>query len=299
MNVYEQEGTLAMSLIMDLPVTDPMRLGKHPLTSGERTMIMGIINLTPDSFSGDGLAGRPEAAVAAARKAVTDGADILDLGAESTRPGHRGVPAAVELARLMPALNALRPLVKVPISIDTTKAAVAEAALAAGADLINSVHDLTADSDLLAVAVKAGVPVVLMHNIAPDDNGDVVTSVVRELARRIDRATAAGVGWNCIIVDPGFGFGKDWRQGLQLLKNLSALRVLGRPILAATSRKSMIGKVTGGEPGDRLEGTSATVTLAIAGGASIVRVHDVRAMKRVALMTDAVVRGAPPREFPG
>jgi len=258
---------------------------------------MAILNVTPDSFSGDGLVGQgPEAVAAAAARAVAEGADLLDLGAESTRPGHEPVSAEEELARLLPALAAVRPRVGAPISVDTSKAVVAAAALAAGADLVNDVRGLTRDPDLAAVVARAGVPAVVMHDVEPDGRGDLLTGVLRELARRLDAALAAGIAWQRLIVDPGFGFGKEWRHNLELLRRLGELRALGRPILAGTSRKSTIGKVLGLPPADRLEGTAATVALAVAGGADIVRVHDVRAMARVARMSDAVVRGAPAEE---
>jgi dihydropteroate synthase len=275
----------------------PTRWDRHELRWGERTFVMAILNLTPDSFSGDGMAGKgPEAVAEAAARAVADGAHLLDLGAESTRPGHESVSAEEEMARLLPALRAVRARVDLPISVDTSKAAVAEAALAAGADLVNDVRGLLQDPDLAAVVARAGAPAVVIHDAAPDGRGDLVTSVLRELSRRLDRALAAGVAWESLIVDPGFGFGKDWRQNLELLRRLGELRALGRPILAGTSRKSTIGRVLGLPPVDRLEGTAATVALAIAAGADIVRVHDVRAMVRVAAMSDAVVRGAPGEE---
>lgn len=168
---------------------------------------------------------------------------------------------------------------------------MAAAALAAGATLINDVRGLQADPDLAAVAARAGVPVVVMHDQVPDDRGDLLASIVGELARRLDRALAAGIAWEQLIVDPGFGFGKGPRENLELLRRLGELRVLGRPILAGTSRKGTIGRVLGLPPDERVEGTAATVALAIAGGADLVRVHDVQAMVRVARMTDAVVRG--------
>ncbi len=254
---------------------------------------MAILNLTPDSFSGDGLAGNADVAVAAAVQAVTDGADILDLGAESTRPGHTPISVAEELARLLPILEAVRSHTAATISVDTNKAAVAAAALAAGADMVNDVRGFTADPEMAAVVAAAGVPAVLMHDVAPEPGVDLITSILRELSRRLDRAVAAGVAWERLIVDPGFGFGKDWRQNLELLRRLGELRALGRPILAGTSRKSTIGRVLGLPEDDRVEGTAATVALAIAGGADIVRVHDVGAMARVARMADAVVRSAP------
>jgi dihydropteroate synthase len=268
---------------------------------GAKTHIMAILNLTPDSFSGDGMTGSVYAALMAALRAVDDGADILDLGAESTRPGHVPISTDEEMARLLPALVAIRARTDVLLSVDTCKAAVAAEALAAGANLVNDVRGFMADPEMAAVVARAGVPAVLMHDVPPEPGDDLLTSILRELSRRIDRAVAAGVAWDRLIVDPGFGFGKDWRQNLELLRRLGELKALGRPILAGTSRKSMIGRVLGVAEDDRLEGTAATVSLAIAGGADIVRVHDVRAMVRVARMTDAVLRQAPrePLSWPG
>jgi dihydropteroate synthase len=279
----------------------PTRWRGRELRWGEATHVMAIVNLTPDSFSGDGLAGDLDGAVKTALRLAEEGADLLDLGAESTRPGHVPISAREECGRLLPVLRALRARTDAIISVDTSKAAVAAAALAAGADLINDVRGFAADPELAATVAAAGVPAVLMHDIPPEPGVDLVTSVLRELARRLDRAVAAGVAWEHLVVDPGFGFGKDWRQNLELLRRLGELRALGRPILAGTSRKSTIGRVLGLAEDDRLEGTAATVSLAIAGGADVVRVHDVRAMVRVARMTDAVVRGAPAdaRTWPG
>jgi dihydropteroate synthase len=262
---------------------------------------MAILNLTPDSFSGDGLGGNTDMALTAALKAVDAGADILDLGAESTRPGHVPVSGEEELERLLPPLSAIRARTKVLLSVDTSKAAVAAGAIAAGADLVNDVRGFTADPEMAMVVARAGVPAVLMHDVPPEPGADLLTSILRELSRRLDRAVAAGVAWDHLIIDPGFGFGKDWRQNLELLSRFGELKALGRPILAGTSRKSMIGRVLGVPEDDRLEGTAATVSLAIAAGADIVRVHDARAMVRVARMTDAVVRGAPrePLSWPG
>lgn len=259
-------------------------------TWGTQTYVMAIINATPDSFSGDGVAGDPARAGALAAAAVADGADVIDIGAESTRPGHTPVTAAEELARLLPALEAVAASVSVPISIDTSKAVVADAALRAGADMINDVRGFTRDPELAAVVAAHGVPAVVMHDVPPDGHGDLVTGIVAELVRRLDRAVAAGIAWDRLIVDPGFGFGKDWRQNLELLRRLDELAVLGRPVLVGTSRKGTIGRVLGLPTQERVEGTAATVALAIAAGADMVRVHDVRAMVRVARMTDAVVR---------
>ena len=271
----------------------PIETRHGPLVWDERTQIMAIINLTPDSFSGDGLAGMSEQAVACALQAEAEGATILDLGAESTRPGHRAVTASEELERLLPALNAIRAVTTLPISVDTSKAMVARVAIEAGADLINDVRGLLADPDLADVVALEQVPVVLMHDIAPESEVDLLSSIIRELSRRIDRAIAHGVAYDNIIVDPGFGFGKNMSHNLELLRRLDELQVLGRPILAGLSRKRTIGHVLGTPEHDRVEGTIATTVMAIERGATIVRVHDVNANARAARMTDAVIRDLP------
>ena len=285
-----------LSVASDPAPLPPTRWAGRELRWGERTFVMAIVNVTPDSFSGDGLLGDPAVAAGYAAQAQADGADLLDVGAESTRPGHDPVPDDVQLARLLPALQAIRPRVSLPISVDTSSAAVAAAALDAGADFVNDIRGLTRDEGLAPLAAARGVPCVVMHDVPPDPGVDLVASVLRELSRRLDRAVAAGVAWERLIVDPGYGFGKDWRQNLELLRRQGELRLLGRPILAGTSRKSTIGRVLGLPVDERLEGSAATVALAIAGGADIVRVHDVRAMARVARMSDAVVRRPPDEE---
>ena len=285
-----------LSVAADPAPLPPTRWAGRELRWGERTFVMAIVNVTPDSFSGDGLLGDPAVAAGYAAQAQADGADLLDVGAESTRPGHDPVPDDVQLARLLPALQAIRPRVSLPISVDTSSAAVAAAALDAGADFVNDIRGLTRDEGLAPLAAARGVPCVVMHDVPPDPGVDLVASVLRELSRRLDRAVAAGVAWERLIVDPGYGFGKDWRQNLELLRRQGELRLLGRPILAGTSRKSTIGRVLGLPVDERLEGSAATVALAIAGGADIVRVHDVRAMARVARMSDAVVRRPPDEE---
>jgi dihydropteroate synthase len=269
----------------------PLRIGDATFEWGTRTFIMGILNVTPDSFSGDGLAGDPERAVALALSMVEAGADILDIGGESTRPGHEPVDAEEELRRVVPVLDAVAPVVNVPISIDTSKAVVAEAALQRGASIINDIRGLSFDLDLAPLAAEAGVPVIIMHDLTVHHRSHLIPQVVRELAGRIDQALRVGIDWDRIIVDPGFGFGKNAEMNLELLRRLRELTALGRPILSGTSRKSTIGKVLQAEPHDRLEGTAATVALSIANGADIVRVHDVGPIARVVRMTDAIVRG--------
>lgn len=262
---------------------------------GSRTYIMGIINMTPDSFSGDGLSMDAAAAAAQARRFVEEGADILDIGGQSTRPGHTPVAAEEELVRVLPALQAVRAAVRTtPISIDTFKGSVAEAALDAGADIINDQWGLKGDPALGHLAAARGVPIILMHNQQGADYKDLMGDVLASLEESCQLAEAAGIERQQIILDPGIGFGKTWEQTLEVLRRLSELRRLGRPILLGTSRKSVIGRVLDLPVDERLEGTGATVALGIAQGADIVRVHDVKAMARVAKMADAIVRGGIP-----
>jgi dihydropteroate synthase len=286
----------------------PMQIGKKTFVWGERTYIMGIINVTPDSFSGDGLAGNVEEAVAQAIRFVEEGADILDIGGESTRPGSQPISEEEELSRVMPVLRRLVKEVDVPISIDTYKARVAREAIEAGASMVNDVWGLRMDPDMAKVVAEYNVPVVVMHNRSHPKNAvqearlggryvgveyqDLMADIVRELEYSIGIALDAGVDFEKIIVDPGIGFGKTVEQNLEILRRLGELKVLGRPILLGTSRKSVIGYVLNLPPNERVEGTAATVALGIAAGADIVRVHDVKAMARVAKMADAIVRGA-------
>ena len=272
----------------------PTRIGPATLRWGERTFVMGILNITPDSFSGDGLlgAGDPvEAAVARGRAMVADGADILDVGGESTRPGHEPVAADEERRRIVPVIAALRvALPDVPLSVDTTKPAVAEAALAAGADLINDVWGVGEDEALARLAADHGVPLVVMHNRAEPRYTTFLPELIADLQRALERALRLGVRWDDLIVDPGFGFGKTPAHNLELVRELSTLRMLGRPILLGTSRKSTLGRVLDLPAEERLEATLATTALGIAGGADMVRVHDVRANVRAARISDAIVR---------
>ncbi len=274
-----------------MPEMGALQVGPLTLEWGKRTYLMGIVNVTPDSFSGDGLADHVEEAVARARAMDAEGAGIIDIGAESTRPGHTPVPPDEQMRRLMPVLTELVGTVRAPISIDTSSAKVASAALEAGAAIVNDIRGLMADPEIASVAAEAGVPVVIMHDLKIHQADELIPSILSELQRRIDHALAAGIPLERIIIDPGFGFGKFGELNLVLLRKLRELTVLGRPILSGTSRKSMIHYVLKLPPDDRLEGTAATVALSIANGADIVRVHDVRAMQRVACMADAVVRG--------
>jgi dihydropteroate synthase len=265
---------------------------------GRRTYVMGIINLTPDSFSGDGLAGDVDAAVALARRMEADGVDIIDVGAESTRPGGAPVPADEELRRLMPALEAICAEVAVPVSVDTYKAVVAARAIEAGAAVINDVWGCLADPDMARVAADAGVLIILMHNQARARYTDLVPEVMDGLRCRAATAADAGVPETNIILDPGIGFGKTADHNLELLRRLPEIKALGFPLLLGVSRKSTIGRVLNLPEDQRLEGTAAAVAMSIAGGADIVRVHDVREMLRVARMTDAIVRNWRPEGWP-
>jgi dihydropteroate synthase len=253
--------------------------------------VMGILNITRDSFSGDGLAGDPARAARQAQRMEVEGADILDLGAESTRPGATPVSAEEELARLLPALEAVRHAVDLPLSVDTYKSEIAVRALEAGAGMINDVWGLKRDPRLAEAAARAGVPIVIMHNQQGTAYRDLVPEVLDSLQRSIETARQAGVPKEYIIVDPGIGFGKTPAQNLEVLRRLDEFEVLGQPILVGTSRKSTIGAVLDLPVDQRLEGTAATVAIAITKGADIVRVHDVREMSRVARMSDAIVRG--------
>lgn len=276
---------------------------------GSRTLLMGILNLTPDSFSGDGiLKGQDplDVALAQARRFLEAGADILDVGGESTRPGAALVSAEEELARVVPVIRALRVETEAVISVDTYKASVADAALEAGADWINDVWGLRADPDMAAVAAKHACPVILMHNRLKPNSAevqarlgghyvgvqydDLLEDVKRELLDSVALAHAAGIPDSRIILDPGIGFGKTVEQNLELLNRLDEVRALGYPILLGPSRKSFIGYTLNLPPEQRVEGTAAAVAVGIVRGADIVRVHDVEIMSRVVRMTDAIVR---------
>ncbi len=262
---------------------------------GARTYVMGILNITPDSFSGDGLLndGDPVvAAVAQARRMDAEGADLLDIGGESSRPGHDAVTEDQELARVVPVVAAVRAaLPHMPISVDTAKAAVARAALDAGADLLNDVLGTSPEAQLQAVAADRRVPLIVMHARRAEPFRDVVDEVVADLRAAVGRAVATGCARELLIVDPGIGFGKTTQENLALLRGLARLRVLDRPVLLGTSRKSTIGRVLDLPAEARLEGTLATTALGVAAGVDLVRVHDVGANVRVARMADAIVRG--------
>jgi len=281
----------------------PTTWGRHTLAWGTKTWVMGILNITPDSFSQDGLAADGVAndavvatAVARAQQMVADGAEMLDIGGESTRPSTTGEPpldAAIERGRVVPVIAALAAILppSVILSIDTYKASVAEAALDAGASLVNDITGLHSDARMAGVVAGRRIPVVMMSNLRGKPRHEPVSDVLRQLSTSIEVALAAGIPWEHLILDPGFGFGLAGAENLRVLSRLREVRVLGRPLLIGTSRKAHIGLVLGTPVDDRVEGTAATVALGIAQGADIVRVHDVRQMARVVRMSDAVVRG--------
>ena len=282
----------------------PLAIGPRTFAWGTRTFVVGILNVTPDSLSGDGLLAAGDdpvaAALALARRMVDEGADLLDIGGESSRPGHAAVDAALEAGRVVPVIRALREaLPDVPLSIDTTKPSVADAALEAGAHLVNDVWGVAEDDGLARVAAERGVPLVVMHNRAEARYTALMAEIVADLQRALERAVRAGVPWERLIVDPGFGFGKAPAHNLALLRELAALRALGRPVLLGTSRKSTLGKVLDLPPHERGEATVATTVLGIAAGVDLVRVHDVRPNVRAARMADAVVRGWRPPGWEG
>jgi dihydropteroate synthase len=284
----------------------PIRIGGRMFTWGERTYVVGILNVTPDSFSGDGLLASGSGsgpgsdavlarAVATARRMLDEGADILDIGGESTRPGHRPVSGPDEISRVVPVIQAIRAdLPESVISVDTTKLEVAAAALDAGADLLNDVWGVGPDDRRVRLAAGRSVPIILMHNRAEPIYRDVVAEVIADLDRAIERAIEAGCPVDSLIVDPGFGFGKTPEHNLEIVRRLAELHVLGRPILLGTSRKSTLGRVLDLPPEERLEATLATSAIAVAAGVDLVRVHDVRANLRVTRLCDAIFRAGMP-----
>lgn len=305
---HPQLGKRVADLWAVLPRDSSLRRYHLPIRWGRRTWVMGIVNVTPDSFSGDGVLGEGglERALAQVVGFVEAGVDVVDIGGESTRPGSVPITAEEEIARVVPLIRAVREAMAVPISIDTYRADVAEAGLAAGADWVNDVWGLRMDGRMASVVAEAGCPVVLMHNRSKPKNveqeatlggryvgvkyGDLIGDIKRELQESVDLALAQGVRRENIIVDPGVGFGKTVGQNVRLLDELDRFKTMGYPILLGSSRKSFIGYTLNLPPHERVEGTAATVAIGIDRGADIVRVHDVKEMVRVARMTDRIIR---------
>lgn len=278
-----------------------MRCGKSEFRWGERTYVMGIINVSPDSFSGDGLT-NAESALAQAQRMASEGADILDIGGESTRPGAPAVTLEEELARVIPAVRQIAAQVNIPISVDSTKYEVVRQALAAGAAIINDQWGLKQEPRLADLAAEKGVPLILMSN-QRDKGGydaaikrdtayynDIMTEVISSLRNSINLANQAGVRRENIIIDPGLGFGKTWQFDMEIIRRLDELKTLERPILVGPSRKSFIKMILNLPAKERVEGTAAAVAIAISQGADIVRVHDVKEMVRVCRVSDAIMR---------
>ncbi|CAM3691988.1 dihydropteroate synthase [Marinicrinis lubricantis] len=267
-----------------------IRCGRKELRLGERTLIMGILNVTPDSFSDGGKYVRVEQAVEQAQRMVEEGADIIDIGGESTRPGFQQVSAEEELRRVIPVIEAISSKLDVPISVDTYKAETAKQSLEAGAHIINDIWGFKRDPHMAEVAAAYGCPVILMHNRETEDYVDFLQDVKSDLAESIKIAKRAGVKDEQIILDPGIGFAKSHEQNLHLMNHLYALGEMGYPVLLATSRKRMIRNVLELPVDDVVEGTLATTVIGIMQGCSIIRVHDVKANRRAADMTDAIQR---------
>jgi len=266
------------------------RCGNTEFRWGERTYVMGIVNVDPDSFSGDGLRDL-EAAVEQGKRFAAEGADIIDVGGESTRPSAEPLSTEDELKRVIPVIERLAGELPVPVSIDTYKSEVAKKAVAAGARMINDVWELKRDPKLAQVAAEAKVPLIISQNQRGSGFRDFFPELIASLKKSIQVALDVGVPRENIIIDPGVGFGKTAEQNVEIVRRLAELKVLGRPILLGTSRKSFIGQVLNSTVEQRLEGTAATVAIGIANGADIVRVHDVAQMLRVVRMSDAIVRG--------
>jgi dihydropteroate synthase len=267
-----------------------LQLGEHTIYTGQRTIIMGILNVTPDSFSDGGRFTELDASIKHALQMVEDGVDIIDVGGESTRPGYLPVSLEEELARVIPVIKQLKKETDVPISIDSYKAEVAKQALEAGAVMVNDVWGLKADPEMAAVVSSYNVPVCIMHNRKNAEYNDLLTDIMIDLQASISLAYEAGVSPDQIIIDPGIGFAKNWEENLEVMNRQEEFKSMGFPLLLGVSRKSTIGRILNLPADERLEGTAAAVAVAIAKGADIIRVHDVKEMKRVADMTDAIVR---------
>ena len=264
---------------------------------GSRTYIMGILNVTPDSFSGDGIYQDIDRAVETGERLVQEGADIIDIGGESTRPGAQSVTTEEEIERVIPVIGKLSKKIKVPISIDTAKSKVARRALDSGASIVNDITGFESDHEMVYVIREFNAKVVLMHIKGTPQTmqnspkyGNLIQEIKEELRRIIDKAISNGIKKENIIIDPGIGFGKTLEHNLEILNRLSEFKELGMPVLVGPSRKSFIGKITGAEPHNRVFGTAGAVAIAIENGADIVRVHDVKEIKQAVMVADAIIR---------
>lgn len=266
-----------------------IKAGHYTLDFTNKTLIMGILNVTPDSFSDGGKYNHLDHAVLHAQQMIADGADILDIGGESTRPGHERIPDEEEIGRVVPAIETISKEIRVPISIDTYKSKVAKSAVDAGAAIINDIWGAKEDPEIADVAAETGVPIILMHNRNDRNYSNFIRDVLNDLYESITIAKKAGVSDEQIILDPGIGFAKDLRENLEMMRHLDTLVSLGYPVLLGTSKKSMIGGVLDLPVTERTEGTGATVCYGIQKGCQIVRIHDVKEMARMAKMMDAMM----------
>jgi dihydropteroate synthase len=281
---------LEQSLQNQIRTCTPASFGRWSFLWGKRTYLMGILNLTPDSFSGDGIFGRVDAALAKADQLVREGADLLDVGGESSRPGHTAVSAQEEWNRVKEFLREFLPQAPIPVSLDTNKLEVAQKGLDAGVHLINDIWGLKKERAIAKLVREAGAGLVLQHNRAQTDYGDLLSETLADLAASIQTALDEGMDREKLIIDPGIGFGKNADQNFTILKQLAAFRSLGYPLMVGPSRKSFLGQVTGQPPAERVFGTAAAVCLAVTNGADLVRVHDVKAMKDVIQVCDRTIR---------
>jgi len=263
-----------------------MEWDSFALDFGKKTYVMGILNVTPDSFSDGGLYNELDKGLAHAAEMVNDGGDIIDIGGESTRPGHTPVPAEEEIRRILPFIEEMSKRISVPISVDTYKAETAERALKAGAHIINDIWGAKKDPEIADVAARYEVPIILMHNRDNMDYESLMRDVLYDLYESINIAKKRGVRDSQIILDPGIGFAKTYEQNIEVMKNLDKISALGYPVLLGTSRKSMIGHALNLPVSERLEGTGATVCYGIMKGCDIVRVHDVKEISRMVKMMD-------------
>jgi len=278
--------------VISMETTGITHIGDSTFAWGKRTYIMGIINLSPDSFSGDGCASL-DSATQKARQMVEEGADIIDVGGESTRPDAGTVSADEEIRRVIPFITRISGQIGVPVSVDTYKPEVALQALEAGACMINDISGCNMEPGMVKLAAEKDVPIVLTSNQRGQMIINIVEAVISQLVELIERAARAGVRPENIIIDPGIGFGKTVEQNLEIIRRLDELKVLGRPVLLGTSRKSFIGAVAGASPEERALGTAASIAIGISRGADMVRVHDVRQMKLICRMSDAIMGRAP------
>ncbi|MEE9912549.1 MAG: dihydropteroate synthase [Deltaproteobacteria bacterium] len=275
-----------------------LKTSRREITLGRKTLIMGILNVTPDSFSDGNNYFDHKKAVERGLQMAEEGADMIDIGGESTRPGSKPVTTRQEVARVVPVIEALSQKLTIPISVDTTKSQVAQKSLEAGAEIINDISSLGADKKMASVVQKGAAALILMHMRGNPENmqtgnliyDDLMNEIIVHLKNGCRKAIEAGIEKDHLMIDPGIGFGKTYEDNCRIIKNISELKVLGLPVLIGTSRKAFIGRVTGGTPVERIEGTAATVAAAVMNGCHIVRVHDVSVMKKVAAMTDAIVQ---------